>query len=189
MIGEPSVRRSLLIVGVPKGCTTTIYSICVRALGFKTTGAEQGELLNGLFNTDEESNCRKVADRLKGYSGDSGFVVKDVLQPIPVARYIRESPDAYNVLFVKRDLVEVRMCQRHAGLSEEDPAIAYRLFAGQKTVLVDRLLFDPEEIFGALRQFGYNVDNTDYRTPDFIRKRNETKMKIRNLRGLYGVMG
>jgi len=123
-------RKSLLIVSLPRSLSSATFLFCHKMIANKLKIDEtndivqkNGEILNHLpkfqeFNTyiacqlDDDISYKKYKSTLDKYT--NGYLIKDVVQPLIVSRYLRENPNSYNVLYIKRDPVEVihRMWER-----------------------------------------------------------------------------
>jgi hypothetical protein len=121
--GRMNPRKSLLLVGLPRGFTSFTYDVVARATGLQRALASEGEVLN----PDGASRAAALSGRPFHYRperGDhpevypaarailerfrNGYVIKDVVQPWLVLDYLKEHPDAYRVLYIRRDLNRVR---------------------------------------------------------------------------------
>ena len=126
--------KSLLLIGFPRGFTSTSQEIIVKATGLKNPGVSAGEVLNadrlsweGLVDISEKLNrfdrytknleaYPVIEEQLNKYR--EGFIVKDVVQPWLVLEYIKRNPHAYNVLFISRNIDEVIFCAKNIKAAE-----------------------------------------------------------------------
>jgi hypothetical protein len=182
-------HRPLLIVGFPRGMTSGVYRLVQRATGLRELfgGVGDGEIFNpgrvehlisgmpgddqsGFYDRSEAGYLRVAAIAAHV---EAGFVIKDVVQPFHVLRYLAANPGHFEVLYVRRPLEHVAFAQARRGWayahSMEQLAEAFSAFP---TLDMQRLLFDGGVLFDTLRdRFGYHVEPFDYLTPAFIAQR------------------
>ena len=178
--------KSLLIVGHPKGFTSKTYAICQYATGLQETGVGSGELLNWERNPDldrfpfvdgSDQAYQSYAPQLLRFRTD--HILKDVVQPRVILRFLAEHPGQLNVLYVHRDPDEVMLAQRRDGWTYyPDPREFEAEFMRFTTVEYERALIDPEAIFGALRSLGYTVRPYNYITGHFQDKTRQTRADL-----------
>lgn len=110
-------EKSLLIVGFPKGVTSTIYQYAVKSLVgiLSPSPADDGELfnpsrVNSLFDlskfsvpfySDSDAEYDFFEKMLNKFS--SGFILKDVCYPFQIMKYLTLNPNKYNVICIDRD--------------------------------------------------------------------------------------
>ena len=182
--------KSLLIVGYPKGFTSKTYVICQQATGLKETGVSAGEILNWERNPEvdhhpfvdrSEAAYQSYAPALRDKQDD--YILKDVVQPRVVLRFLDQNPDSFNVLYVHRNPEDVMLAQQRDGWTYyPDPREFEREFLRFKTVEYERALTDPEAIFSPLRDFGYQVQPYNYITERFRAKTRHTRFAIEAIR-------
>ena len=179
--------KSLLILGHPKGCTTQTVTLCHSLLGFPTTG----EVLNKkgrhpYFRKDDEF-YQKATQWLLRVSQD--HIVKDVIQPYACDRFLRDHPEAFNVIFIDRSVEDVHISARLAGWIGQKPegwkknlerAKSIRdLFERFPKITYEELVFETAPLHNLLRSLGYTVTDCNYITPAFARKRDATYRKLK----------
>jgi len=114
----PKKKKSLLIVSFPRSLSSLIFKTCNKKIPYlkidrsSSKIIENGEIFNYLNDYKKtqfclKSNksyerCRKTLDKYT-----DGYLIKDVVQPLMVEKYIQENPDNYNVLYIERDIAEV----------------------------------------------------------------------------------
>ena len=186
---------SLCIVGFQRGCTSLVHSICAKATGLKTPNTPAGEIFSKSPENNEPSRNTELPDYTKDkrWYGDvrrvmdlyrGGWVVKDVYQPFLVRKYAMENPGAFNFIFVDRPIQHVRSRQAATGFTAAgvpDPTELKPAYLGYRRGDVGKLLFNPREIFDALCELGYEINEYDYRTPEFLAKRKKTLMSFRGV--------
>lgn len=169
--------KSLLIIGQPRGFTTNVYNYSLQATGLKKTLAKGGEILNRdngkyfgwpHFVSDAESYAA-ARNLLELFAED--YVIKDVVNPHLILRYLDERPNAYNVLHVFREPEECQRHQRARGWAKVDPTSYLERFRKFRTVHFKDLIRSSTSLWDALCDLGYPVRRFNYITPQFILKR------------------
>ena len=191
-----SQKPSLLIIGHPKGLTTQTWLACQKVAELRIPSqTSAGEILNhdrskeikrfNFFDKSEEcyDACKEILDRHL-----LGWLVKDVVQPHAVCRYITEHPGAFRVLFIDRDPVIVHWRQSFVwpmGL-DDDPADNIEMFrnASDAVLTFEDVTENPPAVWDALRNLGYAITEVDYIDAEFRRIRRLQKEKLQefNLR-------
>lgn len=121
--------KSLLIIGLPRGFSSEAYRIAAAMLpDLQQSAVAAGEVLNHQRNPD-------LADAADFYLGDESpdfeffyrqcevqllryaedFIIKDVVQPWVVLRFLKEHPGLYHVLFADRDLAQIKFALERKG--------------------------------------------------------------------------
>jgi hypothetical protein len=187
-------RKSLLLVGLPRGFTSFTYDVVARATGLQRAPASEGEVLN----PDGASGAAALSGRPFHYRlerGDhsevypaaraildrfrNGYVIKDVVQPWLVLDYLKEHPDAYRVLYIRRDLNRVRFHLAGRGWTfVEDVEAVDRAFSHFPTLDVQEALFDSDAITRAITRLGYRARRVPYMTRSFCRRRDGRAAKF-----------
>lgn len=177
--------KSLLIVSSPRSLSTSIYEICCFALPElkPVPNVTRGEVFNYLDNPKcpithydrSISGYKHVCKTLREYN--CGFILKSVVQPFHVSRYLDFHENSYNVLYIYRDRDAVKKCQDLRGWECVDPLIYEALFWKYVTVKYETLIYDPKHLFDALRQFNYQVNEFNYINNDYIRERESVLLK------------
>jgi hypothetical protein len=203
----PHPEKPLMIVGFPRGFTSDAYKIIQKATGLREVfgvGGD-GEIFNidriskiffginepafnynNLLPYDEQDSgyiiVRNILDGLFAPES-SGFIIKDVVQPFHIARYLRESPDKFNVIYVKRNLEHVKFSLgwqnwgRHLGERwkryVKNMEQVEQEFLRYNILDVDQIMADEGYIFRWLSEaFRYDVTVFHFHTKEFIAKRN-----------------
>ena len=186
-----STTRSLLLVGFPRGLTTEAYRICLEGAHELAPLAEAGEILNRTrsrhaighahFETNQRAYKHYAAllDKFK-----TGFIIKDVVQPFIVCKYLKKNPGSYNVLFIDRDTEDVVARQKARGWDQPNPD-TYRdklKEVADEVVHYWDIVGGCDPIYDALERLGYSPERKDYRTPQFMNKFKSTELSLgRNL--------
>lgn len=195
-----SQKPSLLIIGHPKGLTTRTWQACKKITGLRTTShAIAGEILNAdrckeihrflHFDKSEEcyDACKEILEQHL-----VGWLVKDVVQPYAVCRYIAEYPGAFRVLFIERDPVIVRWRQTCRGWGHlRDPAERVEMFrnASDAVLTFEDVTENPAAVWNALRNLGYDITEVNYIDAEFRRERQLQKEKLRDFNLRSSTMG
>lgn len=194
--------RSLLIVGHAKGFSSPVWRFTTRALSLSAPEATDGEALNpdrggamegvGFYEpAGNEAAYRRAAEVLDAHRG--GYLIKDVIQPYLVHRYVCDHPDTFNVLYVNRDPSEALRCQqrmkdqgwadwqRELHVAPLDDLFGCR---GLCCVEVDYywLCWEPRQLWMALYRLGYDPEPFNYCTTEFSRKRAEVWKRLNQQR-------
>lgn len=187
------MKKSLLIVGHPKGFTSRTYAICKRATRLRDSGVSAGEILNWQRNAsierrpfldDSDEGYRCYEKHLRAMS--RGFIIKDVVQPHVVLRFLEQNPGVYNVLYIHRDSNDVMLQHKLAGWSYyPDPEVFARRFRKYPTVEYEDITSCPKVIFDALRGFGYRVRTFNYINERFTQRRESTRQRLKQHRDLH----
>ena len=184
-----SQKPSLLIIGHPKGLTTQTWQVCRKITGLRTTSSQiAGEILNDRrckrkpqfthFDKSEEcyDTCKEILEQHL-----VGWLVKDVVQPHAVCRYITEHPGAFRVLFIDRDPVIVHWRQTCRGWVYPDPAENIEMFcnASDAVLTFEDVTENPAAVWNALRNLGYDITEVNYITAKFkwIRQRQKENLR------------
>lgn len=166
---------SLWIIGHPKGGTTLAWQIASRLTGLCPHPAGRGELLNPdngppMTRQFDGSDAAYHAAAQALFDWRTGGSIKTVTQPAIVARFVREHPAAFRVLFIDRDPAAARARQLVAGWrSTPEPAVnlpllkaAVRHAEHSATVRFDDLIAghnagDHAALRAALESLGYSI--------------------------------
>jgi len=184
-------RPSLLIVGHPRGFTSFTAEAAAKATGLMPHPAGKCEIFNQDHNPNWthrhcDANATVYPDLIHKFEHWSrSTVLKDVVRPRQVAKYVTEHVGKLRVLYVHRDPVEVRLFQHRQGWHNvPHPAqhVAVLREIADAEVSYEQLCEEPEHLWRALRQLGYQVQPYDYRDENFQKKLNETREKTEQMR-------
>jgi hypothetical protein len=194
------MRKSLLLIGFPRGFTTQTYDIVARATGLPTSGAMSGEVLNALrwegaglpvpaeladlgepifYSTRPELHDRFAAILKRYATTQAPCIIKDVVQPFHVLDYLERNPDDFQVIFLRRDLGEVvsRLRRRNWRYVHSLDALEQRMLR-YPVVDARRVMYDEGYIFRRLDALGLPATPFGYLTSEFIAQRDATLDQI-----------
>lgn len=180
-------KKPLLLVGFPRGFTSQSYTIAQRATGLSEHFPSAGEFLNMqrlrafypfaatgkmiFYDTSEElyEQIKQAMDHVR-----DGYVVKDVVQPFHVLRYLDENPNKFNVVYVRRNLQHVAfsLMRREWGYVHRIGELHER-FSKYTPMEVDKALEDIDHPVAVLRSLGYVARGYDYRDSGFLKRKQE----------------
>ncbi|MGX9966480.1 hypothetical protein ACVFYP_24365 [Roseomonas sp. F4] len=179
--------KSILLIGFPRGFTSETYRIMFEAMDLAKPSATAGEVLNWQRWPE---NCppaiydMKFFDqRPENYAGiaqvyddifSSGIphLMKDVVQPFHTLRYLRDHPDRFQVLYIRRDLRAVIHSLRKRGWGYVHSIQALdQEFMKFPFLEASRIMHDPAYIVRKIRGLGYTIRERDYLSPAFVATR------------------
>lgn len=166
-------QKTLIVVGSPKSLTTWTAMLAARATGM----INAGELFNlhhkNIFPVPFDHCDRSPAGERWISSHITalymGHVIKDVVQPFHVSRFLKSHPWV-NAVFIHRRREDVLACQRSAGFKPHeiaDPAVYDELYRGLPRLDFEKLISDESHLHGLLRDLGYQAERVEYLTPEF----------------------
>lgn len=182
--------KSLLIVGFPRGFTSATYQLSGEMLPFlKETGVSAGEVLNPSRNRELVTG-KKVAFYLQADDSDfdahyavcssilkkyaENYIIKDVVQPWIVRRFINENPSLFNVLYVDRPLEHVKFSMERKGWAYKGSLESTRkYFSSLLTLDVEKVLYDPRYFHLTLKNIYSEAIYYDYLDDDFVERRDD----------------
>ncbi len=148
--------------------------------GLKEGVVSSGEVLNHQRNNDflpvpfhvQESHPDferfYEASRQELLKYREGYIIKDVVQPYLVLRFIQQYPDCFNVLFVHRPLEHVKFSLRRKNWSfVRDVDELFKQFNCFPALDVSRAYYDVTAFEESLGQFYDSVLPHDYQSPEF----------------------
>lgn len=197
--------KSLIIVSAPRSMSSFIYgrAVCLLTGELQALPSEpwhDGDPLNHI-GTEFPKLSHKHAQRtlrhydkyayvLDKYKED--YVIKTVAQPVIVAEYLNQNPDAYNVLYLRRSFADVVYAlhmrnwywplrilglyennSRHCNLRNLCRAVLAIHYQGlglieNKTLLsYENLLWNDGLLASKLRSMGYDLVESERHTKDF----------------------
>ncbi len=178
--------KSLLLIGFPRGFTSQAYDISKGMLPFlKESGIAAGEVLNHTRNDaiDREypfylnstsakfeeayQYCSRILDQYT-----EGYLIKEVIQPHIVLRYLYENPDAYHVVFVNRPMAHIQFSLDRKGWGfAGDPETLFPAFNCFPSIDVSKAYYDADYFHSFLKSIYPNAVPHNYLTPLFIELR------------------
>ena len=187
--------KSLLLIGFPRGFTSQAYDIAKEMLPFlKESGIDAGEVLNQTRNTaidrdipfylksntpDFEETyqyCRKILDQYT-----EGYIIKEVVQPFIVLRYLFEHPNAFNVLFVNRPLEHIQFSLDRKGWGfAGKPETLYPAFSSFPALDVNKAYYEPQYVHQCLQAIYPKATPYNYLSPLFIEQREKFLSDFKN---------
>lgn len=194
--------KPLLLIGFPRGFTSQSYFILQAATGLREILPNDGEILNlqrvkrlfpfvdgrmGFYDTSEPL-YEKVAETLGHVR--KGCIVKDVVQPFHVLRYLDANPDTFNVIYVKRDLrhVAFAVIRREWGYVHRVAELHDR-FSKYPSLDVERALTDFRYPADVVRSLGYVARPHDYRDAKFRQAGKEFDQRFAAESGTFDLDG
>ncbi|MCF8069992.1 MAG: hypothetical protein K9L30_15535 [Desulfobacterales bacterium] len=177
--------KSLLFVGFPRGVTSTTYTISASMLPFlKETGISTGEILNHQRNealTDKypfyisdnhpDFNTAYLYFKLILDKYAENHIIKDVVQPYIVLRYLKENPEKYNVIFINRNLEHIKFALEYRGWDYTFGLdYLYDRFSRYSEIKIDQAIYDEDYIPGILSRYYDNVITVHYISQKFLDK-------------------
>ncbi len=178
--------KSLLLIGFPRGFTSQAYDISKMMLPFlKESGIAAGEVLNQTRNEDIDreypfylnSNSPKFEEAYQYYSKildkyTEGYLIKEVIQPYVVLRYLYENPEAYHVVFVNRPLEHIQFSLDRKGWGfAGDPATLFPALNCFPSIDVAKAYYDHEYFYNFLKGIYPEAKPYNYLSPEFIELR------------------
>ena len=178
--------KSILLAGFPRGFTSQVHTLMVRSLpGYDATRVSAGEVLNQQRNDvlqqkfrfyirPEDAGFDDVYSALAPILDDHarGYIVKDVVQPFVVGRYLERNPDVFDALFLMRNLAHVRFALDRKGWGFakrlEDVVELHR---DHPVLDATRIMYEPDYFFEFLEQRYDRVRRWNYLTGEFVEKR------------------
>lgn len=182
-------KKPIILVGFPRGFTTVSYRIIRDStLLLEIFGAAgDGEVCN--VDRIRAAFCGKFQPNIGFYDrSEAGFewvsrildlvppghIVKDVVQPFHVMRYLQERPDRFTVLYVNRPLEHVSFALSRRGWSYVHSVDEiHEAYAKFDQLDVEKCLFDESYIFKRISDLGYKTQSFSYINKDFISKRDD----------------
>jgi len=151
--------KSLLIIGLPRGFSSEAYRIAAAMMPqLQRSTVAAGEILNHERNPelktdadfyldedspDFESFYRQCEAQLLRYADD--FIIKDVVQPWVLLRFLKEHPERYHVLFADRPLAHIKFALERKGWAfVRHIDIIYQSFQLFPAIDVSRAQFDAD---------------------------------------------
>jgi hypothetical protein len=195
--------KPLLLVGFPRGFTSQSYDILGRVTGLKEHYPNAGEFLN--LQRLRATFPFAVQNRMKFYDTSDdlyelvaeamlrvkpGSIVKDVVQPFHVLRFLQENPSRFNVVYVKRNLSHVAfsLLRREWGYVHQLQQLHER-FSRFAAIDVDRTLEDITYPVEVARSLGYAARGYDYRDSDFLKQKREFEEDFARDSGQFDLSG
>lgn len=187
--------KSLLLIGFPRGFTSQAHDIAKEMLPFlQESGIDAGEVLNQTRNRtidrdipfylksnsptfeDTYQYCRKI---LNQYT--EGYIIKEVVQPFIVLRYLFEHPDAFNVLFINRPLEHIKFSLDRKGWGfAGNPETLYQAFSSFPAFDVTKAYYDPHYVHECLQAIYPTARAYNYLSPLFIEQREKFLSDFKN---------
>jgi hypothetical protein len=195
-------KKPLLLIGFPRGFTSQSYSILQRATGLKEHLSNAGEFLNlqrvrgyfpfvegrmGFYDSGDDL-YEKIATAMEKVP--AGTIVKDVVQPFHVLRWLDEHPDRFNVVYVNRNLEHIAFAvmRREWGYVHRIQELHER-FMRFPQLDVDRALQDYAYPAEVARSLGYAARAHDYLDRNFRKQSREFFDKFERESGKYDLAG
>lgn len=222
------MKKSILIVGPPRSMSTLIYnesrqilSKQLKHLNLKTwhdgdplnhIHTDYPELKNQLGNINDE-DYEKYAAVLDKYK--EGYVIKVVSQVYMVGEYLKNNPDNYNVIQIKRTLADVVYAlhmknwywpirligknpsnKKDCNLVNLCKAVIYmdrklNHIPNRTLLSYENLLWDNTLLTRKYKKLGYRVKPKNHIDEDFVNKRREV-LYSRNMplyKRIQGIIG
>ena len=185
---------SLMLLGFPRGFTSDSYEITWRSLPFlKRPMISAGEVLNyqrfSSKNLKSEGNfhfwlpenhnefpaaCRWIEKRLDQYTG--GYIIKDVVHPLQVLKYLDKYPENYRVLYIRRDPELVRYFTDKKGWQMNlDLYTLDQKFKKYPVLEVEKALYSEKYFHQVLSRVYPMARCARYMTKSFVQRRENRK--------------
>jgi len=145
----------------------------------KFCGGDEGKFHFWLSKDDEEFEASNtwVEKQLHRYA--KGYIIKDVVHPYEVLKYLDKYPDKYRVLYIRRDPEEVRFfIDKKNWNMTLNLNVLDQHFRQFTTLHVDQALKSEEYFHSVLKELYTNVRFVKYITPAFIAKREDRKTQF-----------
>lgn len=180
-------KKPLLLIGFPRGFTSQSYTILKRATGLGEHCPSSGEFLNLQrlrtlfpFAVNTKMTFYDTGDHLYEPFAQAlekvrnGYIVKDVVQPFHVLRYLDENPAKFNVVYVRRNLSHVAfsLMRREWGYVHKI-GVLHERFSRYPALDVDSALDDVDHPIEVVRKLGYAARGFNYRDQTFLKQSQE----------------
>jgi len=204
-------KKSLLLLSFPKSMSTLTYIICRDALRIDLSYPAAGE---GILNHKCNMNLRKTPYYTR-QSRDFRFLnralesvlnkcgpclLKDVVQPFFINRYLKNHSEKLNVLFIERPLADVVYCnwiRNWHYISKGVPSgkfskdiddmiagitnVYNTIYSKFDTLEFNKLIDDERYIWDKLEDLGYRVNNYHYmKTTENFKETKEKVLRYRD---------
>jgi hypothetical protein len=151
--------KSLIIIGQVRGFTYPVYRYVRRATSFlHPVGRPYGEPLSDIMGYSLAENIL--------FKYRHGYVLRSTANPAILLKFLGKYPELYNVLHIYRNPRQCIQSQVKLGMSPIEFEYIEE-FSKFPTIHYSNLLYSPEVLWYALRQFGYEVKMFNYLTPRF----------------------
>lgn len=177
--------KSLLIISSPRSLSTQVYEICCASLPElkQVPNVTRGEVFNFYDNTEctikhcdrTENGYKYVCNTLDQYY--NGYIIKSVVQPFHISRYLDFNEGKYNVLYIKRDRDTILTCQHLLNWQCVDPIFYEALYWQYNSVHYEELIYNTECLWILLRSMGYIVNDFNYINDEFVKYREQVLLK------------
>lgn len=174
--------KSLMILGFKRCMSSAVYNFYFKAIPeLNKTSISDGEIINRNeslspfckypHNTLDDEKYKLQKDVFDLFR--SGYLIKEVTQPYSIVRYMKENPEAYNVIYMDRDLDHIEFACKNkiweGMIGWEIPPYPElcrmreeMISISNGVIDVNLALKDYNHIFDVARNLGYTVNGWDY---------------------------